>query len=372
MNILMIVKNMEYENGGVCTQILTLSKEFISRGHKVVLVADGNDFMDETCAIGIQHYDNVKMKKVRLNPCSLIKAYKQIKKIVKKEKINIIHCHSQSALPIACAIKAVLHTPYVWTNHIDDIPQPQVLKLFHHIMKFPIISVSDELKQDMKERFSVDKKYITVIYNGIDLEKYQPLTEDEKAEMRKELSINPKEYNICVLARIAYNKGQDIMVRALRKLENEHKDIKVHLILAGSIEQPDWYEKNVQGYIKKEGIKVSYVGFRSPRDMFGVSDLFVLPSRKEGFPMACVEALAMKCPVVRTSTPGWRAMREYCRVTKIDDVDGLAQAIWKAYHLGDQTRDMTQKGYETVQTRLNSIAMSEETLKVYDRILTAK
>lgn len=372
MNILMIVKNMEYENGGVCTQILTLSKEFISRGHNVVLVAEGNDFMDETSIIGINYYDNVEMKKVRLNPKSLIKAYKQIKDIVKKEKIDIIHCHSQSALPIAYVIKIVLNIPYVWTSHINDIPQPQMLKLFHHFMKFPIISVSDELKQDMINRFSVDKKYITVIYNGIDLRKYTPLTEKEKIEVRKNLNLSPDEYNICVLARIAYNKGQDILVRALSKLEKEHKGIKVHLILAGSIEQPDWYEKNVQRYIKKEGLKVSYVGFRNPRDVFGVSDLFVLPSRKEGFPMACVEALAMKCPVVRTTTPGWRAMREYCRVINIDDVNGLAQAIWKAYYLGDYTREMTQKGYEAVQTRLNSVSMAKQTLRVYDLILGSK
>lgn len=369
MNILILVKNMEYENGGVCTQILTLSKEYKKLGHRVLMVADGNDFQNETEKIGIEFFNNIKMKKIRLNPFSFISAYISIKKIVEREKIDIVHCHTQSALPIAYLIKKRIKIPYVWTNHIDDIPQAKVLREFHKIMKFPIISVSDELKKDLMERFSINERYITVIYNGIDLEKYHPLPESEKAEKQKNMGILPNEYNICLLSRVAYNKGQDLLVRAIKKVRNRLPEIQIHLILAGSIEQPEWYEKEVFRYCNDNNLKVSYVGFKEPRDVFGVCDLFVLPSRKEGFGIVCIESLAMKCPVIRSNSPGWNVMKDYCNIININDVDGLADAIECAYKDKENLHSKTIKGYHAVINKFSSRIMAEKTLKLYQDII---
>lgn len=361
---------MEYSNGGVCTQILTLAKEYILNGHKVVLVAEGTDFLDRINEIGIIYIDDVKMKSIRFNPLSFYSAYREIKSVIMDYKIDFIHVHTQSALPIVHFLKKKTEVPFVWTNHIDAIPNPQILKWFHRLMKFPIISVSESCKQDLIRRFDIKNKYIRVIPNGIDLNDFRPLSDEEKEQLIQNLGINKENYNICLLSRVAYNKGHDILVKAIKRINENGKINNIHLIIAGSMQEKEWYESEVKGYSQKNNVNIQYVGFQKPRDIFGIADLFVLPSRKEGFGMVCIEALAMHCPVVRSNSPGWNEMVEYTRVVDINDINGLADAIEKAYIEEDQTRKLTYAGYQAVLDVFNSKAMANRTMEVYQDIIS--
>lgn len=369
MNILFLVKDMEYANGGVCTQILTLAREGIQEGNKVLLVAEGTDFESEIHRIGINYIDDIKMKSVRFNPLSFRSAYKAIKQIIKTNEIDIIHVHTQSALPIVHFLKKKTGIPYIWTNHIDDIPHPGILKQFHRLMKFPIISVSQSCREDLNDRFNISNRYIKVIPNGINLKDFSDLSSEERCQLCNKFGISKDYYNVCLLSRVAYNKGHDILVKAINLIQERGTIPNINLIVAGSMQEEKWFEEEVRSYSDKHGIKLKYVGFQKPRDIFGIADLFILPSRKEGFGMVCIEALAMHCPVIRSNSPGWHEMTDYTRVVSIGDVQALADAIEDAYTDKDKTLKMTEAGFQAVQRRFNSKAMAESTMNVYKTVI---
>lgn len=369
MNILFLVKDMEYANGGVCTQILTLAKEYIQSGNKVLLVAEGTDFEEDIHRIGINYIDDIKMKSVRFNPFSFLLAYKAIRKLVKLNEIDIVHVHTQSALPIVYLLKKSTGIPYIWTNHIDDIPHPRILKQFHRLMKFPIISVSESCREDLIDRFNIDKRYIKVIPNGINLNNFTELSSEERHQLNKEFRIDSNNYNICILSRVAFNKGHDILVRAIKLIQQRGTISNIRLIVAGSMQEKEWYDKEVHSFSEQNNIELNYIGFRSPRDIFGIADLFVLPSRKEGFGMVCIEALAMHCPVVRSNSPGWNEMVDYARVVKIGDIPALADAIEDAYKNKEKTLKMTEAGFQAVKSVFNSSAMAESTMNIYKTVI---
>ena len=368
MKILFLVNNMEYRNGGVCTHILDLSKQYVVNGHQVYLISNGSNYDDAIRRIGIEYHQEIGIANVKFNPFQYYKSRKQLIELCLKKKIEILHLQTQSAIPLADYVKKKIGIPYIWTNHVDDIPLPFILKCFHRLYKFPVISVSSDLKNDLIQRFNIDEKYIHVVPNGIDVKQYKVLSEEEVRTFKNELGIRDEEYNICLLSRVTYNKGHDILVRAINKAQKKINK-KIHLIIAGSIINNEWLQTTVVDYCNTNNIKYSYVGFQSARKIFGISDLFVLPSRKEGFGLVCIEALAMKCPVIRSNSPGWLEMRDFCNIVQIEDVDGLAESITHVYLHPKETKDKTLKGYDAVQTTFNVESVARSTIQIYNELL---
>lgn len=86
---------------------------------------------------------------------------------------------------IAQFLKMKYGIPYVWTNHIDAIPQPKVFKCMYKLFHFPIISVSSDLKNYMISKFKISEKNITVICNGVNQEEYKQLNYLEEVKCKQ-------------------------------------------------------------------------------------------------------------------------------------------------------------------------------------------
>ena len=100
---------------------------------------------------------------------------------------------------------------------------------------------------------------------------------------------------------IVPRKGYDVLIAALAAL----LDLPWHLSIAGEIREPTTAERlRAAMEHHKLSPRVSLLGSVSPSrltELYGLSDLFVLPSRYEGFGMAYAEAIAHGVPVVGTT-----------------------------------------------------------------------
>ena len=133
MNILIAVTVLSKSNGGVCTHVIDLCRELIKRNHNVCLLTDNedNDYLNQIKEMKEADYSGeFSFYPMELHDVPVKKYFKtasQIKKIVKKHKIEIIHVHGQALCVIAELVK--LRTfgkvPFVWTNHIDAIHRPE-------------------------------------------------------------------------------------------------------------------------------------------------------------------------------------------------------------------------------------------------------
>lgn len=142
--------------------------------------------------------------------------------------------------------------------------------------------------------------------NGIDLERFDPgkLREKGKA-VRKSLGIPQEAVVIGFVGRLCRDKGINELVKAFKALSGTRGDI--YLLLVGPREESRGeYDSDVRVELDT-GKRIKCAGYRDAvEEYMSAMDIFVLPSYREGFGAANVEASAMGLPVVSTDIPGPR------------------------------------------------------------------
>ena len=367
MNIMIAATQLYKSNGGVCTHIIDLCKA-LTKTEKVVLVADGTDFIDQINGIPGLTYVEIPFYEMDQGKKGMLRCYKMMRRLCKEHHIQIIHVHGQRVIPLAWILKLTRRIPFLWTNHIDAIPNPGLLSKMWRLMRFPIISVSTDLKNQLIHELGIHEKKITVVNNGVDLSTLQPLTQEEKAACRKRFGVKPDTFVIGEVARLNYVKGQHLLVRAVDALNKKNLGIKLQILLAGAGEM-EWLQRNVMDYAAANHVDCSYIGFCKPRDVYGISDLAVLSSMYEGFSISSIEAIAVGCPVLRSDSPGHTDMKEIVRVCKKNDLESLTQHLEYAVTHREEMQRMAKQGQEEVKKRFTKEMMCKETFAVYRRIL---
>lgn len=305
------------------------------------------------------------MAGIQSNPKRLLSAVNFVSRIVRKEKIEIIHAHSQSLCIIGACVKARTGVPYIWTNHIDEMANPKLFGKILRLLHFPIISVSSDLKQMLIKEFKVNENRITVVNNGINPENFPPLDDSEKAELRQKFDCEGK-YTIGLLARMSYGKGHMYLLEAVNKLQKEKGVSNIKVLIAGKLHEGEKdYLKSLQNFADVHQVDMEFLGFQNPRDVFGICNVSTLPSIFEGFPLTVIESLIMACPVIRSDTPGWMDTKDISLVFKKRDVDGFAEHLYYAYTHPQEMKNMGRKGQETVLSRFTIKNQVDQTIDVY-------
>lgn len=143
----------------------------------------------------------------------------------------------------------------------------------------------------------------SVIYNGVDTERFAPWTESaRKISERAGRGIPPNAFVIGTVGRLAPEKNQRVLIDALSGLRKQ--GISAHLLLVG-----EGGERGVlEAHAERMGVKrhVTFAGVQQDvRTLLSIMDVFVLPStRVETFSNAALEAMAMGLPVVLSRIGG--------------------------------------------------------------------
>lgn len=367
MNIMLAVTNLKHENGGVCTHVFDLCREYAKRGSHVVLLADGTDYLEKIQRIPNLTYVELPFSKIQTSPGSFAAVFSAMRKLCVEHRIQIVHLHGQCIIPVAWLIRLTKGIPFLWTNHVNEIPKRKLLAAMQKIMRFPVISVSMDLRMQLISELKIRKKDIFVVNNGVDLKDYAPLTAEEQRMIREKFAVEEDCYTICELARLNYGKGQDLLIKAVNELKRNDPDRKLQVLFAG-VGDRTWFAQEVERFAQEHNIKYSYLGFQSPREVFGISDLAALPSLFEGFPLACVEALSMECPVVRADTPGYSDMSDVVLVHKKGNLSDLVEKLEYAITHREEMKRMAQQGKQKCKDVFGVEMMAEKTLNIYEKI----
>lgn len=145
--------------------------------------------------------------------------------------------------------------------------------------------------------FAIDK--VTFVYNGI----------PDKKIIKNRIKDLPQKYELCCVGSITDRKGQEIIIEALGKLNDEQRS-KLHLTFIGD----GYLRKKLEERVEKLGLQenVSFAGNQNDVDAFLIkSDIFILTSFDEGLPMAIIEAQRAKLPIISTKVAGIPEMIEH-------------------------------------------------------------
>ena len=246
------------------------------------------------------------------------------------EQLDVLHVHY--AIPhasVAYTAQQILkskkiHLPYVTTLHGTDITLVGRDPAFEPVIRFSlnhsnaITSVSESLKKETLETFKIDNK-ITVIPNFINIKEY----ESARDNCIKRKYAPKGEFIMVHISNFRKVKRIEDVVIAFQKIREK---VPAKLIFAG-----DGPEKsNIDLLVRHLNLQhdVVHLGkVADPKEILSVADLFMLPSETESFGLAALEAMAMKVPVISTSTGGLPEVNIHGKtgfLSAIGDTDDMA------------------------------------------------
>jgi L-malate glycosyltransferase len=294
--------------GGSGVVATELGKALAKEGHQVHFITYSQpsrlDFLNENL-----YYHEVEFRSYPLfeyPPYELALASKMVS-VVRNEGLDLLHVHY--AIPHASAAymaKQILKThgiyiPVVTTLHGTDITLVGKDASYEPVVTFSInqsdgvTSVSEDLKRETYHSFKITRE-IEVIPNFIDLEKFKKQKKDhfKKAICPHGESLIVHTSNFRRVKRIG-----DVMTI----FNNIHKEIPSKLLMIG-----DGPERSPAETMAREfGINdaVRFLGKQEAvEEVLSVADLFLMPSEKESFGLAALEAMACEVPVISSNTGG--------------------------------------------------------------------
>jgi len=181
-------------------------------------------------------------------------------------------------------------------------------RLTHRWLLDRVLVPAWSIREELLSYGFIHESKIAVIPNGIDPEPYREPQKDLHP-LREELGLCGK-FAICSISRPSPEKGIDTLLDAAALLKSQLPPFKILTIGEGPQRQE--YEQRAREMGLSE--EIAFLGFRTDiPDLLHACDLFVLPSYREGYPFALLEAMAASSPVVATDVGDVSRMIEHGR-----------------------------------------------------------
>lgn len=265
---------------------------------------------------------------------SNIRAYKQLKSLIKNGKFDLIHCHTPtvSMLTRLASKKArkkgsvVMYTCHGFHFH-NAAPKKNWL-MYYPIEKYLsrycdyLVTINNEDFNRAKTFHCKNVRYIPSV--GVDINKIKKLKVDRQ-EKRKEIGVPNDKILIISAGELIERKNHEVIIKALAKL----KDKNIFYAIAGKGPLKEY----LINLADKCGVSenVLFLGFRTDVfELYHVADISAFPSKIEGLGLAGVEAMAAGIPLVSSNVHGildYVIDGETGFAISPKDVDGFALAI---------------------------------------------
>lgn len=165
-----------------------------------------------------------------------------------------------------------------------------------------VIVPSQRSRQDLIAAYGAAAEAVTVVPNGVDLQRFHPRVRDLYfASSRETLGLAPEDRVLLFVASDYWRKGLDRVLAALGALAEQGQDLR--LVVAGADRRQPMFEQMCEAAGLRQ--QVLFVGATDrPERLYGAADLLVLPTRYDPFANVSIEALACSLPVVTTASNG--------------------------------------------------------------------
>ena len=227
-----------------------------------------------------------------------------------------------------------------------------------------IVAPCELSKKDLLAHFGIPESHISVIYNAIDLGALQGI-ERTVPVSRFNGNGGPKIISVGSLRTV---KGHKFLLRALKDILKRYPNCQLQILGEGSERaalERHAHELGIASHVRLPGIC-------SPYQLVADSDVFVMPSLREGIPAALLEAMALRVPVVASRAGGMPEIVE-------DGVNGylVEPGNWREIServlelLGNREKRalFAEKGSKTVRERFDVSRTVRELERVFVRIL---
>jgi glycosyltransferase involved in cell wall biosynthesis len=230
---------------------------------------------------------------------------------LKKNPYQLVHTHNSKAGFIGrlsarlAGVPVIIHTVHGFAFHDHEPPCKRFL--YRNLERLAsqwcdqMIFISQPLVQWALEEGIGNKKKMVRIYSGIELDRFHPVSEDEKREIRRRWGIGEHDAVIGIVSKLWEGKGHSTLIDAFVGIKKAMGEAKLVIVGEGYL-----YE-SLRSQVDELGLSnaVLFTGFQE--DVAGVLasfDVALLPSFFEGMGRVLLEAMAMEKPVVASRVGG--------------------------------------------------------------------
>jgi L-malate glycosyltransferase len=366
------------QGGGMEHFVLRIAEAQQKRGHRVAIVSlQGGPLEDHARRMGLRTIVlGGKNKHARLMRGALVMAWL---------RPDITNAHNPTSLHYALFGKILGGGKLIMTDHAATRGVVRVPSDLERRKTDAVICVSEDTARRAADHGILHN--LLVIHNGIEMK----ASKRNRAEVRAELGLPEDRIVGCMVAGFDRVKGHDVLLDALALLRAERgkgkgasgepqSEIRAPrfeitlLILGDGAERP-----NIERRIAELGLgdeHVRLLGFRADvPDVLAASDFATLPSRMEGFPLAVLEAMSHKLPVIVTPVGGVPELvteGEHGYIVPVDDAEALANAILRVAADPDFRKRAGEAGYSLVRDRFTFEEMNLKYERLYYALCTSE
>ncbi|GAB6177377.1 glycosyltransferase [Desulfobaculum senezii] len=208
-----------------------------------------------------------------------------------------------------------------------------------------------------------------IIYSGIELERFRPVSPRRKRRLRRECGVPPDALVVGMISKLWPGKGHEVLLEAFAALRTRLPGARLLLVGEGETRE------RLEHLARVLGLRhcVVFAGFmQDVRAGIGACDVTVLPSFFEGMGRVLLESMAMGVPVVASDVGGIPDIVDH-RVTGLlvppADAGELARALHFVLRDGERRAVLGRAGRLSVQARHGADAMAQQIEQVYAQSL---
>lgn len=298
---------------------------------------------------------------------------KALQALIRRVKPDLVHTHG--ALSGRIAAKRC-HVPVVYSRH-SAFPVPAKLKyppgrwvnkLLNEHYADHIIAVSPATRDTLTEG-GISPKKITVVMNGV--APVSPISDEEKAALRRSLGLEPDVFTFGILARIEDYKGHLYLVYAAKLLKDRGYS-NFRILVAGT----GAFEEEVTRAVTEMGVEdvVQMLGFRSDAAaLLNILDVQLNASYgTEATSMALLEGMSLGLPTIASDyggNPFVITSGQNGLLFPSKDSAALADAMAELMDHPEEVSIMREKALETYQSRFTGEVFARNTEQIYENVL---
>ena len=365
--------------------LLNQMRSIAQAGYEVTGISAPGSDVPVIESMGIRHIA-VPLTR-RLTPLADLRALVQLYRIFRREQFTIVHTHTpkpgllgQLAARMA-GVPVVVNTVHGFYFHEH---MPRLWREFYITMERIAARCSDLVLSQSREDLDTairlgicPRERIQLLGNGIDIQRFDRNRVDPAtlAHLRSTLGLPSGVPVIGFVGRLVVEKGILELARAVQQVQSRFGPVT--LLIVGGV------DREKAGALNHEDIQAAagtatciFAGVRQDMpDMYALMDVFALPSYREGFPRAPMEASAMGAPCVVTNVRGCREAVEHERnglIVPLRDVDALAEALIRLLRDHDRRRAMGDAGRRMAREQFDERLVFQRVLAAYHRLLHEK